>query len=66
MSHATIVNHRWLPETRSRLLSIKPNEWMHLSLFYTRMHEEWLRNSKSISQFHWQFFLKSEMIGASK
>ncbi len=28
---ATILNHRWLPGTCSRLLSIKPNEWMHLS-----------------------------------
>ncbi len=30
----------------SRLLSIKPNEWMHLSPFYTRMHGEWLRYAK--------------------
>ncbi len=32
--HATILNHRWLPGTRSWLLSVKPNEWMHLSPFY--------------------------------
>ncbi len=38
--HATILNHRWLPGTRSRLLSVKPNEWMHLSPFYTRTHGE--------------------------
>ncbi len=61
--HATILNHRWLPGTRSRLLSVKPNEWMHLSPFYTRMHGEWLRYAKSTSQFHWHFLLKSEMIG---
>ncbi len=63
--HASILNHRWLPGTRSRL-SVKPNEWMHLSPFYTRMHWEWLRYAKSTSQFHWSFLLKSEMIGASR
>ncbi len=47
--HATILNHRWLPGTCSRLLSVKPNEWMHLSPFYTRMHGEWLRHAKSTS-----------------
>ncbi len=41
----------------SRLLSVKPNEWMHLSPFYTRMHGEWLRYAKSTSQFHWRFLL---------
>ncbi len=55
--HATILNHRWLPGTRSRLLSVKPNEWMHLSPFYTHMHGEWLRYAKSTSQFHWLFSL---------
>ncbi len=56
--HATILNHRWLPGTRSRLLSVKPNEWMHLSPFYTRMHGERLRHAKSTSQFNLAFSLK--------
>ncbi len=47
--------------TRSQLLSVKPKEWMHLSLFYTRMHGEWLRYAKFTSQFHWHFLLKSEI-----
>ncbi len=59
--HATILNHRWLPGTR--LLSIKPNEWMHLSPFYTRMHGEWLRYAKSTSQFHWRFLLVRDVRG---
>ncbi len=41
----------------SRLLSVKPNQWTHLSPFYTRMHGEWLRYAKSTSQFHWRFLL---------
>ncbi len=53
--HATISNHRWFARDSSRLLSVKPNEWMHLSPFYTRMHGEWLRYTKSISQFHCRF-----------
>ncbi len=47
----------------SRLLSIKPNEWMHLSPFYTRMHGEWLRYAKSTSQFHWRFLLVRDVRG---
>ncbi len=64
--HATTSNHRWLPGTRSRLLSGKPDDWMHLSLCYTRMHGEWLRYAKSTSQISLEFSPKSEMIGASK
>ncbi len=41
----------------SRLLSVKPNQWTHLSPFYTHMHGEWLRYAKSTSQFHWRFLL---------
>ncbi len=41
----------------SRLLSVKPNQWTHLSPFYTRMHGECLRYAKSTSQFHWRFLL---------
>ncbi len=47
----------------SRLLSIKPNEWMHLSPFYTRMHGEWLRYAKSTSQFHWRFLFSQRCSG---
>ncbi len=47
----------------SQLLSIKPNEWMHLSPFYTRMHGEWLRYAKSTSQFHWRFLLVRDVRG---
>ncbi len=47
----------------SRLLSVKPNEWMHLSPFYTRMHGEWLRYAKSTSQFHWRFLLVGDVRG---
>ncbi len=47
----------------SRLLSVKPNEWMHLSPFYTRMHREWLRYAKSTSQFHWRFLLVRDVRG---
>ncbi len=56
--HATISNHRWFARDSSRLLSVKPNEWMHLSPFYTRMHGERLRYAKSTSQFHWRYSLK--------
>ncbi len=42
---------------RLLLLSVKPNQWMHLSPFYTRMHGEWLRYAKSTSQFHWRYLL---------
>ncbi len=55
--HATILNHRWLPGTRSRLLSGKPDEWMHLSPFYTRMHGEWLRYANSTRQYSLAFSL---------
>ncbi len=44
----------------------KPDDWMHLSLFYTRMNGEWLRYAKSTSQISLEFSPKSEMIGASK
>ena len=44
--------------TRSRLLSVKPEEWMHLSPIYTRRHGEWLRYVKSTSQFSLAFSLK--------
>ncbi len=47
----------------SQLLSVKPNEWMHLSPFYTRMHREWLRYAKSTSQFHWRFLLVRDVRG---
>ncbi len=47
----------------SRLLGVKPNEWMHLSPFYTRMHGEWLRYAKSTSQFHWRFLLVRDVRG---
>ncbi len=47
----------------SRLLSVKPNEWMHLSPFYTRMHGDWLRYAKSTSQFHWRFLLVRDVRG---
>ncbi len=47
----------------SRLLSVKPNEWMHLPHFYTRMHGEWLRYAKSTSQFHWRFLLVRDVRG---
>ncbi len=50
-------------EISSRLLSVKPNEWMHLSPFYTRMHGEWLRYAKSTSQFHWRFLLVRDVRG---
>ncbi len=56
---ATILNHRWLPGTRSRLLSGKPDEWMHLSPFYTRMHGAWLRYAKSTSQYSLVISLKA-------
>ncbi len=39
----------------SRLLNVKPNQWVHLSPFYTRVHGEWPRYAKSISQFQWRF-----------
>ncbi len=55
--HATILNHRWLPGTHSRLLSGKPDEWMHLSPFYTRMYGEWLRYANSTSQYSLAFSL---------
>ncbi len=41
----------------SWLLSVKPNQWMYLSPFYTHVHGEWLRYAKSTSQFHWRFLL---------
>ncbi len=41
----------------------KSNEWMHLSPFYTRMHEEWLRYAKSTSQFHWHFLFSQRWSG---
>ncbi len=47
----------------SRLLSVKPNEWMHLSPFYTRMHREWLRYAKSTRQFHWRFLFSQRCSG---
>ncbi len=56
--HATISNHRWLPGSRSRLLSRKPDEWMHQLPFYTRMHGEWLRYAKSTGQYSLAFSLK--------
>ncbi len=55
--HATILNHRWVSGTRSWLLSVKPDQWMHLSPIYTRVHGEWLRYANSTSQFHWCFLL---------
>ncbi len=64
--HATTLNNRWLPGTCSRLLSVKPNQWMHLSTFYTRIARGWLRYAKSTRPINWRFLLKSEMIGASR
>ncbi len=58
MSHATILNNRWVPGTRSWLLSGKPDEWMHLSPIYNRMHGEGLRYAKSTSQYSLAFSLK--------
>ncbi len=55
--HATILNHRWVSGTHSWLLSVKPDQWMHLSPIYTRVHGEWLRYANSTSQFHWRFLL---------
>ncbi len=55
--HATILNHRWVSGTHSWLLSLKPDQWMHLSPIYTRVHGEWLRYANSTSQFHWRFLL---------
>ncbi len=52
------------PGTCSRLLSVKPNEWMHMSALYTCMHREWLSMQNLLAKFHWHFLLKSEMIGA--
>ncbi len=45
------------------LLGVKPNQWTHLSPFYTRMHGEWLRYAKSTSQFHWRFLLSQRWLG---
>ncbi len=36
---------------RSRLLSIKPSEWMHLSPLYTHMHGEWLGMQNLLAKF---------------
>ncbi len=47
----------------SLLLSVKSNQWTHLSPFYTRMHGEWLRYAKSTSQFHWRFLLSQRWSG---
>ncbi len=47
----------------SRLLSVKPNQWTHLSPYYTRMHGEWLSYAKSTSQFHWRFLLSQRWSG---
>ncbi len=47
----------------SRLLSVKPNEWMHLSPFYTHLHGQWLRYAKSTSQFHWRFLFSQRCSG---
>ncbi len=55
---ATTSNHRWWPGTSSRLLSVKPEEWMHLSPIYTRMHNYWIRYAKSTSQYSLAFSLK--------
>ncbi len=40
----------------------KSNEWMHLSLVYTRMHGEWLRYAKSTSQFHCRFLFSQRCL----
>ncbi len=53
--HATILNQRWLPGTRTQLLSIKPDEWIHLSPFYTCTQGEWLRYAKFTSQYSLPF-----------
>ncbi len=41
----------------------KPNQWTHLSPFYTHMHEEWLRYAKSTIQFHWRFLFSQRWSG---
>ncbi len=58
--HATILNHRWVPGTRSWLLSVKPDKWMHLSPIYTRVHGEWLRYANSTSQYSLAFSLRDD------
>ncbi len=55
---ATTLNHHWKPGTDSRLLSIKPEEWMHLLPMYTRVHGEWLRYAKSTSQYSLAFSIR--------
>ncbi len=35
----------------------KPDEWMHLSPIYTRVHGEWLRYANSTSQYSLAFSL---------
>ncbi len=64
--HATILNHRWLPGTRSRLLSVKPDEWMHLSPIIRVCTGSGSGMQNPLANIHWRFLLKSEMIGASK
>ncbi len=54
---------RVLQPYSSRLLSVKPNQWTHLSPFYTHMHGEWLRYAKSNSQFHWRFLFNQRWLG---
>ncbi len=63
--HATILNHSWLPGTRSRLLSVKPNEWMHRPPFIPVCTGSGVGMQNPLANIHWRFLLKSEMIGAS-
>ncbi len=63
-----VVNLQALPSEEADpalalLCPVKPNQWMHLSPFYTRVHGEWLRYAKSTSQFHWRFLFSQRWSG---
>ncbi len=47
----------------SWLLSVKPDQWMHLSPIYTRVHGEWLRYANSTSQYSLAFSLSQRWLG---
>ncbi len=48
------------------LLSVKPNEWMHLLPFITVCTGSGAGRQNPLANIHCHFLLKSEMIGASK
>ncbi len=64
--HDTILNHRWLPGTHSRLLSGKPDEGMHLLPIIPVCMGSGSGIQNALANIHWCFLLKSEMIGAPK